>query len=335
MRSRALFAVAGTAISVALVATAATAFGIGRSDPPSEPRSFGVTALSNAFTFQGALDDGGSPANGAYDFRFILYDDAVGGGQVGPIVTVNDLNVSGGIFTATLDFGAVFQGSARWVEVQVRPGASAGAFTTLSPRQPVSATPYALYAKNVGEHNHWGDTFSGSTTTGLTINQNAAQGNGIVVNMDNATNGVGVFAMIDETTGSAVAVEGVASAPGGAGGSFMTMSPTGTGLRAVGTGNDSTALQITNGAIKVTGGVRPAFEWTATAATIAGNQTVIDHPLVNGNANAILIVTPLYEGVYVNHPIGVWYSGNRWRIFNQDLDPMPTNAKFNVLVIDQ
>ena len=126
MRSRALFAVAGTAISVALVATAATAFGIGRSDPPSEPRSFGVTALSNAFTFQGALDDGGSPANGAYDFRFILYDDAVGGGQVGPIVSVNDLNVSGGIFTATLDFGAVFQGNARWVEVQVRPGASSG-----------------------------------------------------------------------------------------------------------------------------------------------------------------------------------------------------------------
>ncbi len=335
MRSRALFAVAGTAISVALVATAATAFGIGRSDPPSEPRSFAVSALSNAFTFQGALDDGGSPANGAYDFRFILYDDAVGGGQVGPIVSVNDLNVSGGIFTATLDFGAVFQGSARWVEVQVRPGASSGAHTTLSPRQPISATPYALYAKNVGEHNHWGDTFSGSTTTGLTINQNAAQGNGIVVNMDNATNGVGVFAMIDETTGSAVAVEGVASAPGGAGGSFMTMSPTGTGLRAVGDGADSTALQITNGAIKMTGTTRAAFEWTATAATISGHVTVLDHPLLNDNPNAIVIFSPMWEGVYNAHATAIYYNANRWKIFNQDFAAMPNNAKFNVLVIDQ
>ncbi len=331
MRSRALIALAGTAVTAALVASAATAFGVSRSNDAEEPASFALSALGNTFTFQGALDDGGSPANGAYDFRFIMYDDGVGGSQVGPAVTVNDLAVAGGIFTAPLDFGAVFQGDNRWIEVQVRAGASTGSYTTLSPRQPITATPYALYSRNVG----FGASMTGTSNTGLTVNQNAAAGNGIVVNMDNATNGVGLFAMVDTTSGTAVGVEGVASSPNGAGGSFMTMSATGTGLRATGNGADSTALQIGNGAIKLTGTTRPAFEWTATAGSISGHVTTIDHPLLNDNPSAVVLFSPMWEGVYNNHATGIYYSGGRWRIFNQDFAAMPANAKFNVLVFDQ
>jgi hypothetical protein len=33
--------------------------------------------LSTAFTYQGQLTDGGGPANGTYDLRFILYDGSV------------------------------------------------------------------------------------------------------------------------------------------------------------------------------------------------------------------------------------------------------------------
>ncbi|MFN8506799.1 MAG: hypothetical protein U0547_04450 [Dehalococcoidia bacterium] len=331
MRSRALIAIAGTAVTAALVASAATAFGVSRSNDAEEPTSFALSALGNTFTFQGALDDGGSPANGAYDFRFIMYDDGVGGSQVGPAVTVNDLAVSGGIFTAPLDFGAVFQGDNRWIEVQVRAGASSGSYTTLSPRQAITATPYALYSRNLA----FGSSMTGTTTTGLTINQNATGANGIVVNMDNATNGVGLFAMIDETSGTAVGVEGVASSAGGAGGSFMTMSTSGTGLRATGNGADSTALQIGNGAIKLTGSTRPAFEWTATAASITGHVTVIDHPLLNNNPNAIVIFSQLWEGVYNDHPTAIYYNSGRWKIFNEDFAAMPNNAKFNILVFDQ
>ena len=65
------------------------------------------------------------------------------------MVSKNDLPVSGGLFTADLDFGAAaFDGQARWLEVAVRPGASTGAYTTLAPRRALLANPYALYSNN-------------------------------------------------------------------------------------------------------------------------------------------------------------------------------------------
>ena len=37
-------------------------------------------------------------------------------------------------------------------------------------------------------------------------------------------------------------------------------------------------------------------------------------------------------GVYNNHPIGVYYNGSRWNIFNQDIAAMTSGASFNVEV---
>ncbi len=79
------------------------------------------------------------------------------------------------------------------------------------------------------------------------------------------------------------------------------------------------------------------FVHKATVANIVANWTVIDHPLTNGNPNAIVFVTPNWNpggvgGIYDNHPIGVWYDGTHWAIFNQDIAAMPVNATFNVLV---
>lgn len=98
------------------------------------------------FTYQGRLTDGGAPANGAYDFTFALYDDPTAGAPVGGTVTRDDVNVSDGLFTVTLDFGNVFNGTALYLEIGVRPGTSSGAYTTLTPRQPLTAAPYAAYA---------------------------------------------------------------------------------------------------------------------------------------------------------------------------------------------
>ncbi len=54
--------------------------------------------------------------------------------------------VIAGLFTTPFDFGpGVFNGASRWLELGVRP-AGGEAFTTLSPRQPLAAAPYALYA---------------------------------------------------------------------------------------------------------------------------------------------------------------------------------------------
>lgn len=108
-------------------------------------------AMGSAFSYQGRLTDGGDPAEGAYDFEFRLFDSAEGGSQVGVTRRIDGLEVVGGYFTTELDFGnAPFAGESRWLDVGVRSGAleDPNDFTVLTPRQAVSATPYALYAAN-------------------------------------------------------------------------------------------------------------------------------------------------------------------------------------------
>ncbi len=105
--------------------------------------------LGTAFTYQGRLNDGATPAQGSYDLRFVLYDALSGGAQVGNSLTNAATGVTNGYFTVTLDFGAVFNANARWLEIGVRTNGS-GAFVILAPRQPVTASPYALYTPNAG-----------------------------------------------------------------------------------------------------------------------------------------------------------------------------------------
>jgi hypothetical protein len=102
--------------------------------------------VGSAITYQGQLTDAGLPANGAYDFQFALFTSASGGAALDTF-SVNDLAVSDGLINASLDFTDVpYNGQALWVEVRVRAGASSGSYTNLVPRQPLNATPYALYA---------------------------------------------------------------------------------------------------------------------------------------------------------------------------------------------
>jgi hypothetical protein len=115
------------------------------------PATIGPQAANGtAFTYQGRLTDGGAPANGIYDIRFILYDAAVGGAQVGSIATKEDITVSAGLFNVTLDFGSIFNGTALFLDIAVRPGASSGQYTALTPRQALTPAPYAHYASSAG-----------------------------------------------------------------------------------------------------------------------------------------------------------------------------------------
>lgn len=103
-------------------------------------------AVGTAFTYQGELREAGVPANADYDFRFRLFDAASGGSQVGPTVDANAVEVSNGLFSVPLDFGAgQFAGDAQWLEISVRVGA-AGSYETLTPRTAVTPAPYALGA---------------------------------------------------------------------------------------------------------------------------------------------------------------------------------------------
>ena len=109
-------------------------------------------AQSTAFTYQGRLNDAGSPATGVHDFRFRLFDAASAGTQLGNATCVDNLTVTDGVFTATLDFGARFaSGTPRFLEISVRRDtgltcANDTGFQTLTPRQPVSPTPQAQHA---------------------------------------------------------------------------------------------------------------------------------------------------------------------------------------------
>jgi len=75
-----------------------------------------------------------------------------------------------------------------------------------------------------------------------------------------------------------------------------------------------------------------AFQHKASTSNTAHNYTTINHPKCNNNPNAVLLITQNYKEAYNAKPIGVFYYGNRWAIFNQDKTPMPKGANFNVLV---
>ena len=112
--------------------------------------SLPATAQTTVFTYHGRLTDRGSPANGRYDFIFQIFDAANAGGSVGGGLAVPNVLVRDGLFTAALDFGsAPFSGSARWLQIQVSTN-GAGVYSTLSPRQSLTAAPYSIYANTAG-----------------------------------------------------------------------------------------------------------------------------------------------------------------------------------------
>ncbi|MCC6190694.1 MAG: DUF2190 family protein [Anaerolineales bacterium] len=114
------------------------------------PAAAAAAVVGTSFTYQGRLVANGAPANGSFDFQFRLYDDALAGSQVGVTVTVASKTVVDGYFDVALDFGAAaFGGGARWLDIGVRPGGTAGAYTLLTPRQSLTAAPYALALPNV------------------------------------------------------------------------------------------------------------------------------------------------------------------------------------------
>lgn len=159
-------------------------------------------AQTTAFTYQGKLTDAGNPANGNYDLQFRLFDALVSGNQVGATIVREDVPVANGIFTTTLDFGALaFNGANRFLEIAVRPGASTGAFTSLAPLQPVTATPYALMSLNAGAANN----LSASCVLCVADAQIAAvSGNKVSGTVANATNSVNAANAINATNFSGI-----------------------------------------------------------------------------------------------------------------------------------
>ncbi|WP_154223905.1 hypothetical protein [Marinicella rhabdoformis] len=101
---------------------------------------------SYQFTYQGKLFDGGTPANGLYDFEFTLYDSAVNG-SILAIQTMDDIQVVDGIFSTQIDFTDIpdlFEITQVWIEARV--GEPDTALTLMEPRTEVKATAQAFYS---------------------------------------------------------------------------------------------------------------------------------------------------------------------------------------------
>jgi hypothetical protein len=141
-----------------------------------------------SFTYQGTIEDLGSPANGSYNLRFSLWDDPTTGSQAGTPQTKSGVNVADGLFSVSLDFGSVFDGTALWLEIEVQGPGDPG-FTMLTPRQELTPVPYAINAdlldgQEAGDfadssHDHFGGAWTGSSSSdGLSV-ENSGSGHGV------------------------------------------------------------------------------------------------------------------------------------------------------------
>ncbi len=105
-------------------------------------------AQGTALTYQGRLMDSNSAFTGTAEFQATLWSAVSGGTALAtnspPGVIVG---VTNGLFVLPLDFGANFPGADRWLQIEVR--TTIGPFTLLSPRQKLTAAPYAITAGNL------------------------------------------------------------------------------------------------------------------------------------------------------------------------------------------
>lgn len=108
-----------------------------------------LTAMAQAdtsFTYQGELKVQGAPAAGEFDLQACVYLAPTASIPVACSAIIENLPIADGRFTIALDFGAVFNGSLRLLEMRVRGGNEATPLVPLLPRQVLRAAPMAQYA---------------------------------------------------------------------------------------------------------------------------------------------------------------------------------------------
>lgn len=99
-----------------------------------------ASAQDTTITYQGQLRQSAAPFTGTADLQFRLFNQAIGGSQIGATQTRNDWPIEDGLFQVELDFGlAAFTDQVRYLEVRVDGN-------PLSPRQAIRPAPMALFA---------------------------------------------------------------------------------------------------------------------------------------------------------------------------------------------
>lgn len=78
------------------------------------------------------------------------------------------------------------------------------------------------------------------------------------------------------------------------------------------------------------------YLFTTAQTNTVSNYSVIDLPELNGKPNAVFSVRTNDVAKILNpHPIGVWYTGQKWSIFNQDRALMPPGVTFLVTLSER
>jgi Chaperone of endosialidase len=139
--------------------------------------SLAQSPVGTDFTYQGKLQLSGAAVTGTADFQFRLFDSSTGGVQIGSTVSFNNVSLVDGLFTSRIDFGTnAFNGDARHLEIAVRSPAGSGSFVILTPRQRLSAVPYALKVPGIDGNSL--NSANGSITDALYVNNDGRVGIG-------------------------------------------------------------------------------------------------------------------------------------------------------------
>ena len=145
--------------------------------------------VTSGISYQGRLTDpGGTPLNGTYTMRFVVYNASVAGSALWDSGNLN-IAVENGLFNVKLGVSQTdFNGQALWLSIIVDG-------QTLSPRQEILPTPYALSlrpgATIVGDALNWNEAaLSGAApATGTALRAEANGGMGLY---GSSTNNYGV-----------------------------------------------------------------------------------------------------------------------------------------------
>jgi hypothetical protein len=106
-----------------------------------------TATAGTGFVYQGELTAAGQSVTSA-DLSFELYAAATGGSPLTVPVVLDDVAVEEGRFAVSVDFGDVFAGEDRWLQISVRVPHDPGdtlPYTTLTPRRAVSPAPLAQH----------------------------------------------------------------------------------------------------------------------------------------------------------------------------------------------
>lgn len=218
-----------------------------------------ASAQTTEFTYQGNLKDSGAPANANYDFEFALFDALSGGIQIGATIPKNGVAVANGVFAVKLDFGPVFPGANRYLEIRVRLSGQPG-ITPLVPRQLVNSAPYSVKSLNADS---------------AAIATNAVQLGGVAANQYVLTGDARLSDARDPLPGSANYIQNTANQQAGSNFNISGNGVIGGTLKATGTvESTSGGFKFPDGTTQVSaaavlaGGVYPASAYANLGAAI-------------------------------------------------------------------